>query len=138
MKSDMLSDEEETVSILSNKLTRQDTHKSNATYDHSLVPAIMIPISRQHSYGRQSVGPESIANRGSFYGRRDFENKHDDTTDIAVGSVSNNKLCRKPSTLDNVLTRIRSMRNSDHSDESEVDDESEADDDDDDYDGIED
>lgn len=135
----MLGDEEETVSILSNKLTRQDTRKSNVTYDHSLVPAITIPISRQHSYSRQSVGPESMTNRGSFYGRRDFENKQDDTTDLGVGSVSNNSLCRKPSTLDNVLTHIRSLRNSDNSDESEADDDDDNDDEDDDeyYDGIE-
>lgn len=101
----------------------------------------MIPVSR-HPSARQSIGPTESVHRGSFYGRRDFENKHDDTSEIGVGSVSNNKLCRKPSTLDNVLTRIKSMKNSDHSDESEAEYYDYYDDDDDDdfedyYDGRE-
>lgn len=128
-KTDLLSDEDERVSILSNKMSRQDT---NTSVNHSLVPAIMIPVSRHPSYSRHSTGPESV-NRGSFYGRRDFENKHDDSAEIGVGSINNTNLHRKPSTLDNVLTKIKSMRNSDNSDESEVED-----DDDYYYDGLED
>ncbi|KAF1798891.1 EXS family-domain-containing protein [Mucor lusitanicus] len=131
----LYSDEEERISILSNKLTKQESHHN------SFVPAIMIPVSR-HPSARQSIGLAESVHRGSFYGRRDFENKHDDTSDIAVGSVNNGKLCRKPSTLDNVLTRIKSMKNSDHSDESEAEFYDDYDDDDDDdfedyYDGRE-
>lgn len=124
----LYSDEEERISILSNKLTKQESHHN------SFVPAIMIPVSR-HPSARQSIGPTESVHRGSFYGRRDFENKHDDTSDIAVGSVNNSKLCRKPSTLDNVLTRIKSMKNSDQSDESEAEfyDDYDDDDDDDDF-----
>jgi hypothetical protein len=128
---DMLSDEEESVSILSasNRLGGVTQPIDIINNNNNLVPAIMVSVSRHPSHNRNSernsIGQDSIL-RGSFYGRRDFENKHDDTADIGVGSVNNNKLCRKPSTLDNVLTRIKSMRNSDHSD-----DESENDDDDD-------
>ncbi|KAI9273221.1 hypothetical protein EDC94DRAFT_511105 [Helicostylum pulchrum] len=76
---------------------------------------------------RNSVSHDSV-HRGSFYGRRDFENKHDDTADI-IGSVNTNKLGRGTSTLDNVLTRIKSLRNSIHSDESENDDDDDDDED---------
>lgn len=109
-----LSDEDERISILSNKISRQNTHHSNTS-------VIMIPMSRHHT-------AESV-HRGSFYGRRDFENKHDDSAEI----VGSSNLGRKPSKLDNVLTKIKSMRGSMNSDESEVDD----DDDDYYYDGLE-
>lgn len=132
MKANILIDEEERLSIISSKGAQPI---DIATNRHSLLS--VLPISRHSSFNnnivasmdRNSLGHDSMI-RGSFYGRRDFENKHDDTADI-VGSVSNNKLCRKTSTLDNVLTRIKSMRNSDHSDESENDDDEEDDEDDD-------
>lgn len=137
-KTDLLvvSDEDERISILSNnKISRQETTHSSMV-NHSQVPAIMIPISRHPSHSNRhslATGPESSMNRGSFYGRRDFENKHDDSAEIGVGSITNTNLCRKPSKLDNVLTKIKSIGGSDHSDESEVDD----DDDDYYYDGLE-
>ncbi len=135
MKADMMSDEEERLSIISSKGGMVGTQPIDIVLSshHSM----MLPISRHPSCNnksymeRNSVGNDSSMQRGSFYGRRDFENKHDDTTDIGVGSVNNNKLCRKPSTLDNVLTRIKSMRNSDVSDESDNDDDVYYDDDDD-------
>ena len=83
----------------------------------SLKSAEPIPIARHPSYHtiRQSYDV------GSFYGRRDFENKRDE--DVPVGSV--NSLCRKPSTLEHVFTHIRSLRGSlqgsDNSDDDEDD-----------------
>lgn len=124
-----MSDEEERLSIISSKGPQPiDIAQNNR---HSLMS--MLPMSRHPSFinasvERNSIGHDSML-RGSFYGRRDFENKHDDTADMVVGSVNTNKLRRKTSTLDNVLTRIKSMRNSDHS-ESENDDDDDDDDDD--------
>ncbi|CAO3694540.1 unnamed protein product [Rhizopus stolonifer] len=50
---------------------------------------------------------------GSFYGRRDFENKQDED----ISAVDN--VCKSPSTLENVLTRIRSIRGSESEDEDD-------------------
>ncbi|KAI9485832.1 MAG: EXS family-domain-containing protein, partial [Benjaminiella poitrasii] len=121
----LLSDEEEGESILSSK-----AHNLEMIASHH-APAIMIPIAHHSSTGRPQAS--SHPERSSFYGRRDFENKHDDTSDInvVVGSVNNNNHT-KHSTLDNVLTRIKSLRNSEQSDESEVEYDDEDDDDDDD------
>ncbi|KAI7891172.1 EXS family-domain-containing protein, partial [Mucor mucedo] len=124
-----MSDEEERLSIISSKGPQPIDITTNNR--HSLMS--MLPMSRHPSFvDRNSVGHDSML-RGSFYGRRDFENKHDDTADMVVGSVNTNKLCRKASTLDNVLTRIKSMRNSDHSDESENEDDDDDDDDEDEH-----
>ncbi|KAI9341086.1 EXS family-domain-containing protein, partial [Pilaira anomala] len=121
------SDDEERISILS---------KCGVTQPIDIMSNDHISISRRPSFNlnsmeRNSVGHESI-HRGSFYGRRDFENKQVDTTDI-IGSVNTSKLAtRGNSTLENVLTRIKSLRNSDNSDESEIDDDDDDDDDEDD------
>lgn len=120
------SDDEERISILS---------KCGVTQPIDIMSNDHISISRRPSFNlnsmeRNSVGHESI-HRGSFYGRRDFENKQVDTTDI-IGSVNTSKLAtRGNSTLENVLTRIKSLRNSDNSDESEIDDDDESENDDD-------
>lgn len=134
LKLNMLSDDEERLSILSSKGVMV-TQPIDIVLNSNHVNSMLSPLSRHQSFNNKnnSVDRNSVVNdspqRGSFYGRRDFENKHDDTADLAVGSLGTSKLCRKPSTLDNVLTRIKSMRNSDHSDESENDD----DDDDEEY-----
>lgn len=151
----MLSDEEERLSIISSKcgggggggMTTQPIDIiTNHHHTNSLGLPHMVSVSRHPSYSRSQVlernslgghDVSSLQQRGSFYGRRDFENKHDDTADI--GSVTNSKLCRKPSTLDNVLTRIKSMRNSVHSDDDDEDDDEDEDEDEEYYndDGIE-
>ncbi|KAG0172174.1 hypothetical protein DFQ29_008490 [Apophysomyces sp. BC1021] len=56
-----------------------------------------IMISRQPSVTHDSF-------HGSFYGRRDFENKHDKKEEREVSGSQ-----RQPSAMENVLTRIRSM-----------------------------
>lgn len=50
---------------------------------------------------------------GSFYGRRDFENKQDE--DMYAGSASN--LRRKSSTVENIFAHIRSLKESDQSED---------------------
>ncbi|GAA5797115.1 hypothetical protein HPULCUR_002494 [Helicostylum pulchrum] len=126
LKSNILSEDEERVSILSSKgVTRPIDIMVN---DHSnLSRRPSFNINSITNMDRNSVSHDSV-HRGSFYGRRDFENKHDDTADI-IGSVNTNKLGRGTSTLDNVLTRIKSLRNSIHSDESENDDDDDDDED---------
>ncbi|KAG0914400.1 hypothetical protein G6F33_004285 [Rhizopus arrhizus] len=52
---------------------------------------------------------------GSFYGRRDFENKQDE--DMPAGSASN--LRRKSSTIENILAHIRYLKESDQSEDEE-------------------
>lgn len=114
MKSTHMNDEEEAISIISN----HQRHPSVAAIE-SVIPPMMIPISRVTSQNnRQSVGLDSMY--GSFYGRRDFENKQDQEPDMVVGSFSaSHRLSRRPSTMENVLTKIRSLRNSIHSDDSD-------------------
>lgn len=135
MKADMMlsCDEEERLSIISSKGNKMTQPIDIIISNHSAMISRHPSCNNRSSHlvDRNSVGNDSSMQRaGSFYGKRDFENKHDDTADIGVGSVNNNKLCRKPSTLDNVLTRIKSMRNSDMSDESDNDDDVYYDDDD--------
>ncbi|KAI8980352.1 EXS family-domain-containing protein, partial [Pilobolus umbonatus] len=119
-KSAQLNDEEEATSILSH-------HRLPSTTLENVIPPMMIPISRHTSQnnGRQSVGgPDSMY--GSFYGRRDFENKQDPDPDMVVGSFSaSHRLSRRPSTMENVLTKIKSMRNSIQSDDSDNEEEDE-------------
>lgn len=127
LKSDMLSEDEERISILSSKGVTQPI--DIMVNDHNnLSRRPSFNINSITNMDRNSISHDSV-HRGSFYGRRDFENKHDDTTDI-IGSVNTSKLGRGTSTLDNVLTRIKSLRNSIHSDESENDDDDDDDDDD--------
>jgi hypothetical protein len=131
LKSNLLSDDEERISILSSKGVTRPIDIMGIDHN-SLSRHPSFNINSISNMDRKSVSHDSV-HRGSFYGRRDFENKHDDTADI-IGSVNTNKLGRRASTLDNVLTRIKSLRNSIHSDESEndEDDESENDEEDDD------
>ncbi|KAI8081205.1 EXS family-domain-containing protein [Thamnidium elegans] len=125
LKSDMLSEDEERISILSSKGMARPIDIM-VTDHNNLSRRPSFNINSITNMDRNSVSHDSV-HRGSFYGRRDFENKHDDTADI-IGSVNTNKLGRRTSTLDNVLTRIKSLRNSIHSDESENDDDDDDDD----------
>lgn len=93
------------------------TERAERDEEQSLqsVQPIMIPVSRQVSQSGESV-------YSSFYGRRDFENKHDDSSDLNTAKLGN------PSNLDNVLIRIRSLRDSYNSESENEDDFCEDDD----------
>ncbi|KAI8090063.1 EXS family-domain-containing protein [Gilbertella persicaria] len=86
---------------------------------HSLASTMAIPASHYSYNDRISFGGMSESgNQESFYGRRDF----DDSSNIVIGSINTNRLGRRPSTLNNVFARIKSLDHSDHSEESEGDD----------------
>ncbi|KAL0088167.1 hypothetical protein F4703DRAFT_1734425 [Phycomyces blakesleeanus] len=82
----------------------------NDPYLHS--NPMSVPSTRQSSiYQSQPYG--SMA--GSFYGRRDFENRQDREDPNKEGSVRP-RINRQASTINSVLLRIRSRRGSDASD----------------------
>ena len=85
----------------------------------------MAPITRQQSTRHSQATPDSTY--GSFYGRRDFENRHDrEESTKEMGSVP-----QPASTIGNVLTRIRSLGAGGHvSDNSDTDREDNDEDDD--------
>ncbi|KAI8147935.1 EXS family-domain-containing protein [Fennellomyces sp. T-0311] len=89
----------------------------------------MTPITRQQSTRHSQAAQDSTY--GSFYGRRDFENRHDhEESAKEMGSLP-----QPASTIGNVLTRIRSLGAGGHvSDNSDTDRDDNDDDDEDDED----
>ncbi|KAI8642998.1 EXS family-domain-containing protein [Parasitella parasitica] len=63
---------------------------------------------------------DNVTPVGSFYGRRDFENRQDIEDGISTGGASSN-LIRQPSVVGAVLERIKSKKNTKASDSSDTD-----------------
>lgn len=92
------------------------TSFTTANFDNSW----MNPVTRQQSTRQSQTACDSVYS-GSFYGRRDFENRHDEAATKEASGI--NGVGPNGSAIENVLTRIRSFgngRNEDLSDGSDT------------------
>ncbi|KAI9482527.1 EXS family-domain-containing protein, partial [Zychaea mexicana] len=103
--------------------------------NHMLDSSWMSPITRQQSTRHSQAAAQDSVYSGSFYGRRDFESRHDHDDATAAKEAAGSQ--QPASAIGNVLTRIRSFgaaggHDSDNSDTDREDNDEDDDDDDDD------
>ncbi|KAI8975244.1 hypothetical protein BDF20DRAFT_822750 [Mycotypha africana] len=114
-KTELTNDDEERISILSS------SSSANKLYTNP----------NGNEYYQQRPAYSNASHRGSYYGRRDFENKQDDISDLRIGSFhSHHQLGRRSSTISHVLTRIKSMTDFSAEDTDAEDDDYDDEDDD--------